>query len=74
MGFFLAFRLDYGMTNTERLYEYISARTYGEHHGNCEAAYPQCPFSVFALMDHQDFHEMNAMYPDALNNQYHNVP
>ncbi len=48
--FFSRRRLDYGMSSTERLYEYISARTYGEHQGNCAAAYPQCPFSVFSLM------------------------
>ena len=24
-------RIDYGMSSTERLYEYISARAYGEH-------------------------------------------
>ncbi len=44
-------RIDYGMSSTERLYEYISARTYGEHHGDCAAAYPQCPFSVFSFLD-----------------------
>ena len=28
---FKNFRIDYGMSSTERLYEYISARAYGEH-------------------------------------------
>ena len=48
------------MSSTERLYEYISARQYGEHHGNCNAAYPQCPFSIFSVMDP---FEDSSMYP-----------
>ena len=27
----LIFRLDYGFSSTERLYDYVTARTYGEH-------------------------------------------
>ena len=49
-GYFL-FRIDYGMSSAERLYEYISARMYGESQGNCHEAYPQCPFSVFNIME-----------------------
>ena len=48
------FRIDYGMSNTDRLYEYISARMYGEHTGDCVTAYPQCPFSAFALLDPEE--------------------
>lgn len=44
------YRIDYGLSNTDRLYEYISARMYGEHTGDCESAYPQCPFSAFNLI------------------------
>ena len=51
---FLIFRLDYGLTNTDRLYEYISARMYGEHTGDCETAYPQCPFSAFNLLNPEE--------------------
>ena len=52
--FFLTFSLDYGLTNTDRLYEYISARMYGEHTGDCETAYPQCPFSAFNLLNPEE--------------------
>ena len=52
------FRLDYGLTNTDRLYEYISARMYGEHTGNCESAYPQCPFSAFNLLNPEEIMHM----------------
>jgi len=48
------FLLDYGLSNTDRLYEYISARMYGEHQGSCESAYPQCPFSAFQLLDPEE--------------------
>lgn len=48
------FLIDYGLSNTDRLYEYISARMYGEHTGNCESAYPQCPFSAFNLIDPEE--------------------
>ena len=48
------FRIDYGMSNTDRLYEYISARMYGEHTGDCVTAYPQCPFSAFQLLDPEE--------------------
>jgi len=48
------FLIDYGMTNNERLYEYVSARMYGEHTGDCLTAYPQCPFSAFALLDPEE--------------------
>jgi len=48
------FLLDYGLTNTDRLYEYISARMYGEHTGDCETAYPQCPFSAFNLLNPEE--------------------
>ena len=47
-------RLDYGLSNTDRLYEYISARMYGEHQGECSSAYPQCPFSAFKLLDPEE--------------------
>ena len=47
-------RLDYGLSNTDRLYEYISARMYGEHQGACDSAYPQCPFSAFKLLDPEE--------------------
>jgi len=43
--------LDYSMSDSERLYEYIAARTYGEHHGHCDKAYPQCPYSLFQFLD-----------------------
>jgi len=43
--------LDYSMSSTDSLYEYIAARTYGEHHGNCDTAYPQCPYSAFQILD-----------------------
>jgi hypothetical protein len=42
------------MSNTDRLYEYISARMYGEHQGSCTSAYPQCPFSAFNLLDPEE--------------------
>jgi len=42
------------MSSSERLYEYLSARTYGEHQGDCAAAYPQCPFSVFSILNQED--------------------
>lgn len=48
------FLLDYGLSNTDRLYEYISARMYGEHTGDCVSAYPQCPFSAFNLLDPEE--------------------
>jgi len=48
------FLLDYGLSNTDRLYEYISARMYGEHQGECSSAYPQCPFSAFKLLDPEE--------------------
>jgi len=48
------FLIDYGMSNTDRLYEYISARMYGEHTGDCLTAYPQCPFSAFQLLDPEE--------------------
>ena len=44
-------RIDYAMSSAERLYEYISARMYGESEGNCQDAYPQCPFSVFNMIE-----------------------
>lgn len=40
-----------GSTSTSTLYEYISARTYGEKFGQCDLAYHQCPFSAFNLVD-----------------------
>lgn len=45
------FLLDYGFSSTDRLYEYVSARAYGEHEGNCQEVYTMCPFSVFNLME-----------------------
>jgi len=48
------FLIDYGMINNDRLYEYISARMYGEQTGDCHTAYPQCPFSAFALLDPEE--------------------
>jgi len=50
------FLIDYGMSSTERLYEYISARAYGEHEGNCHDIYTGCPFSVFNLIDSDLLH------------------
>ena len=46
-------RLDTGLSTTERLYEYLSARHFGEHLGDCSAAYPQCPFSLFQIIERQ---------------------
>ena len=43
--------MDTGLSTTERLYEYLSARHFGEHLGECGAAYPQCPFSVFQIIE-----------------------
>jgi len=48
------FLIDYGLSNTDRLYEYISARMYGEHTGDCLTAYPHCPFSAFQLLDPEE--------------------
>lgn len=48
------FLLDYGFSTTDRLYEYISARMYGEHTGECDQAYPNCPFSAFKLLDPEE--------------------
>ena len=52
--FIYFFRLDYGLSSTDRLYEYISARMYGEHTGDCDTAYPKCPFSAFKLLDPEE--------------------
>jgi len=48
------FLIDYGLSNTDRLYEYISARMLGEHTGDCVTAYPTCPFSAFQLLDPEE--------------------
>lgn len=48
------YRIDYGLSNTDRLYEYISARMYGEHQGDCYNAYAGCPFSAFKLLDPEE--------------------
>ena len=45
-----------GSSDTSTLYEYISARTYGEKFGQCNLAYSQCPFSAFNVVD-GDFRE-----------------
>ncbi|XP_023335846.1 uncharacterized protein LOC111707078 isoform X2 [Eurytemora carolleeae] len=44
--------LDYSMSDTQELYEYIAARRHGEHIGKCDLAYPQCPYSAFKLIEH----------------------
>ena len=55
------------MSSTERLYEYISARTYGEHSGSCHSAYPQCPFSAFNLLGEDEVSRFE-------NNNYQETP
>ena len=37
---FLSFRLDYGFSTTDRLYDYVSARAYGEHEVSLIILYP----------------------------------
>ena len=37
---FLSFRLDYGFSTTDRLYDYVSARAYGEHEVSLIISYP----------------------------------
>eukprot|EP00094_Tigriopus_californicus_P010064 TCALIF_09705-PA protein Name:"Protein of unknown function" AED:0.05 eAED:0.05 QI:0/1/0.33/1/1/1/3/0/148 len=59
------FLMDYGLTSTERLYEYISARTYGENNGNCASVYTGCPFSIFNLLPEDD---LAALQSNHLNN------
>ena len=51
------YRIDYGMSSTERLYEYMSARMWGENEGNCGDAYPECPFSFFNIMEANEIEE-----------------
>ena len=41
-------RLD--ISGTGALYEYVNARITGENIGQCDQAYPQCPFSVFNII------------------------
>ena len=36
--------------STGQLYDYITARSLGEKDGECESAYPECPFSLFDML------------------------
>ena len=49
-----------GSTTTSTLYEYISARMHGEKIGQCDHAYPHCPFSAFNTL-HGDYGEYGAL-------------
>ncbi|XP_050713141.1 uncharacterized protein LOC126996584 [Eriocheir sinensis] len=41
----------YGASSSNHLYDYIDAERYGRAYGDCWAAYPQCPMSLFKLFD-----------------------
>lgn len=47
---FCLLRASYG-SSSNNLYDYVNAEHYGRAYGDCWAAYPQCPMSLFKLFD-----------------------
>ncbi|CAL4076597.1 unnamed protein product [Meganyctiphanes norvegica] len=41
-------------SNSDEMYDYVNAEYYGRAYGNCWSAYPQCPMSLFKIMDSLD--------------------